>query len=290
MDHQVQITQTRPAADPRVSRIDFDCPELAAAAQPGQFLQVGLPDAAGCFLRRPLCVFDTDAQTGQVGLLVQEVGKGTAWLTGAPIGARLQVMGPLGHGWRLPETTAGERAQDPLDAGGAPQQRALLIGGGVGAAALLMLAKTLLAAGAAVDVVLGAATVGLLAAGPDFEAALAVADECSGQGVAVSASRPARLYYCTDDGSFGHHGFVTDVVAELLAEGGYDQMYCCGPTPMMKAVAAQAKEAKVACQVSLEERMACGIGACCGCPVDTVDGKKGVCKVGPVFDAEVLLW
>ena len=90
---------------------------------------------------------------------------------------------------------------------------------------------------------------------------------------------------CTDDGSLGTHGFCTDPAAELLGEGGYDYVASCGPAVMMKKVAAAAAEAGAYCEVSLERMMSCGFGACNTCNVETVDGMKGACMCGPVFDA-----
>lgn len=104
--------------------------------------------------------------------------------------------------------------------------------------------------------------------------------------VSMSSARWApRSTVCTDDGSLGSHGFCTDPAAELLGEGGYDYVASCGPAVMMKKVAAAAAEAGAYCEVSLERMMSCGFGACNTCNVETVDGMKGACMCGPVFDA-----
>ena len=156
-------------------------------------------------------------------------------------------------------------------------RRALLVGGGVGAAPLFMLCQELVGSGVHVDVVLGAQTADALVCLKRYEQLL---------------SRDVRV--ATDDGTLGREGFCTSLVEEALAAGvdgkPYQYVACCGPEPLMKIVAGQAAGADVPCQISLEKRMACGVGACLSCVVDTVDGKKRSCVDGPVFDAEKVVW
>ena len=172
-----------------------------------------------------------------------------------------ELIGPVGCRWQAPVGT----------------QRALLVGGGVGAAPLFMLCQELVGSGVHVDVVLGAQTADALVCLKRYEQLL---------------SRDVRV--ATDDGTLGREGFCTSLVEEALAAGvdgkPYQYVACCGPEPLMKIVAGQAAGAGVPCQISLEKRMACGVGACLSCVVDTVDGKKRSCVDGPVFDAEKVVW
>ena len=161
------------------------------------------------------------------------------------------VVGPGGRGWMVPEGT----------------RKALLVAGGIGVPPVLCLAGMLAEQGVDVDVCLGFGT-----------ASKAV-------GVDEFRSLCDTVNVCTDDGSLGTHGFCTDPAAELLGEGGYDYVASCGPAVMMKKVAAAAAEAGAYCEVSLERMMSCGFGACNTCNVETVDGMKGACMCGPVFDA-----
>ena len=148
----------------------------------------------------------------------------------------------------------------------------------MGAAPLFMLCEQLVGAGVRTDVVLGAQTEAALTCRARYEALLDAPPRCA-----------------TDDGSFGREGFCTSLVDEALAEAAEaGEPYCylavCGPEPLMKIVAGMAAEAGVPCEVSLEKRMACGVGACLSCVVDTVDGKKRACVDGPVFDARKVVW
>ena len=148
----------------------------------------------------------------------------------------------------------------------------------MGAAPLFMLCESLISAGVRTDVVLGAQTEAALTCRGRYEALLDEPPRCA-----------------TDDGSFGREGFCTSLVAEALAEAAeagepYDYLAVCGPEPLMKIVAGMAAEAGVPCEVSMEKRMACGVGACLSCVVDTVDGKQRACVDGPVFDARKVVW
>ena len=166
-------------------------------------------------------------------------------------GSTSNLLGPGGRGWMVPEGT----------------RKALLVAGGIGVPPVLCLAGMLAEQSVDVDVCLGFGT-----------ASKAVGiDEFRALGATVNV--------CTDDGTLGTHGFCTDPAAELLGEGGYDYVASCGPAVMMKKVAAAAAESGAYCEVSLERMMSCGFGACNTCNVETVDGMKGACMCGPVFDA-----
>ena len=189
-------------------------------------------------------------------VLYQVVGAGTEVLGTAEPGAQTSLIGPIGNTWSLHEGA-----------------RVLLVGGGVGAAPLFMLAQQLSDSGAEFRVVLGAQTKEMLVAYDDY---------CALDGASVVAA--------TDDGSFGHAGFCTQPAQEAIQSGQFDYVATCGPDPLIRIVAGMAAEAGLPCQVSLERRMACGVGACLSCVVDTKAGKKRCCVDGPIFDAEEVVW
>ena len=214
---------------------------------PGQFVEVLVDDEPRVMLRRPISVHDVDAEAGTMSLLIQIVGNGTRRLAHLKVGDSLNVVYPLGHGFTT-DLPSGSRV--------------LLVGGGAGTAPLLHLSKVLKTKGVHCTILLGGRTASLIPVQDDF--------------------RPyGDLQLATDDGSLGHHGIVTTHPA--FAER-YDMIFTCGPTPMMKAVARSAAERALRCEVSLENMMACGVGACLCCVTDTDEGHRCVCKDGPVFD------
>lgn len=241
----------------RLWLLDVEAPETCARLLPGQFVHLQVPGMEGHILRRPFSVYYRDADARVMTILYQVVGFGSRQLTTIRPGTEVSLMGPIGTGWAVP----------------ADAHRALLVAGGVGAAPLYMHAEELVAAGIAVDVVLGAQTADALVCEPRYTALLG-----------------GEPYLATDDGSRGHAGFVTDVVSELIAQNSYDYAACCGPEPMMRIVSAMTVGAGIPSYVSLEKRMACGIGACLGCIVETVDGRRRSCVDGPIFDAGKVVW
>jgi len=212
----------------------------------GQFVDIALPDY---YLRRPISVSDT--RSDAVILFYKVVGEGTRLMAGLTPGTQLELLLPLGNGFRP------EKCRDA----------ALLIGGGLGAAPLYLLAKELLALGKKVTVVLGF----------NQSDEICLAEEFRALGVPV--------HIATMDGSAGTKGFVTDAIA--AAQPIFDRFYSCGPLPMMKAVC---NTLDAPGEVSLEERMGCGAGFCYGCTVQTASGPRRVCADGPVFDKEEVLW
>ena len=218
---------------------------------PGQFVEVLVEDEPRVMLRRPISVHDVNPEAGTLSLLIQIVGNGTRRLSLLQVGDHLNLVYPLGHGFTT-DLTAGSRA--------------LLVGGGAGIAPLLHLAKELKAKDVQCTILLGGRTASLIP----------VCDEFLPYGT---------LCLTTDDGSLGHKGLVVSHPA--FAES-YDMVYTCGPTPMMKAVARSAAERGLRCEVSLENMMACGVGACLCCVTDTDDGHRCVCKDGPVFDISTM--
>ena len=214
---------------------------------PGQFVEVQVEGCREVMLRRPISVHDVDQEAGTMSLLVQIVGNGTRRLAELKEGDTLNMVYPLGHGFST-DISVGSRV--------------LLVGGGAGIAPLLHLAKVLAAKGIRPTILLGGRTAGLIPVRDDFKPY-------------------GELCIATDDGSLGHKGLVVEHPA--FAEP-YDMIYTCGPTPMMKAVARSAAERGIRCEVSLENMMACGVGACLCCVTDTDEGHRCVCKDGPVFD------
>ena len=236
-------------------RLTLEAPEIAGAVQPGQFVMVACGANRDPLLRRPFSVHWADAD-GTIQLLVRVLGRGTAALAQIRAGEALSLVGPLGRGFSL-ET-----------------RQPCLVGGGIGAAPLLLLARRLVEKGLKPLMLLGAATAA--------EATLLQQDF---QALGCS------LALATDDGSLGHRGFVTELLSAQAAQA--DKLYACGPQPMMAAVARFGAERGIACEVSLETAMACGLGACLGCAVPDParpGAYRHVCKDGPVFSADEVLW
>lgn len=222
--------------------------------QPGQFAQVAIPHSANTFLRRPISINWTDTGRNELWLLVRRAGTGTATLCGLRDGEELNLILPLGNGYTVQ---------------GLQGLNVLLIGGGVGVAPLLLLGRALKDQGANVRFLIGARSQSDLLELDMFRAI-------------------APTHVSTEDGSMGEPGFVTQ--HSILREP-VDNIACCGPLPMMKAVAQIARTRGVACEVSLENMMACGMGACLCCVEDTADrGNVCVCTEGPVFNIKRLKW
>ena len=245
---------------PRLHIMTLEAPKIATAILPGQFVHMRLPDFGEHILRRPFSVYARDVDAGTLDILYQEVGSVTKLMPSYK-GDFVEVMGPIGNTWSTDCT------------------HALLVCGGVGAAPLFMLAETLKELEVRFDVVMGAQTKDALVTRLRYQALMGVEPSCS-----------------TDDGTYGRAGFCTSLVEERLSKGcrsdgaPYDYLAVCGPEPLMRIVANMGKEAGVRTQVSMEKRMACGIGACLSCVVDTVGGKRRSCVDGPVFNAEEVMW
>lgn len=218
--------------------------------EPGQFVQLRI-HAPGVLLRRPISIYDGDEQ--HMDLLIQSVGRATHYLRDASPGEEVDLLGPLGNHFAPP---GGEEI--------------LLVGGGVGIAPMLAQGRSLRAAGFSPTFLFGARSGVLFPDLSPFE-------------------ELGEVLITTEDGSLGETGFVTDHT--IIRSGRhFSDLYCCGPTPMMKAIARLAKERDISCQVSLENMMACGMGICLCCIEPTVRGNVCVCTEGPVFDIHDLLW
>jgi dihydroorotate dehydrogenase electron transfer subunit len=230
-------------------------PAVLARLQPGQFFNI-VARFSGSFdplLRRPYSVYRARRDTSTLTFLVRPFGRGSAWLAERLPGERVGMLGPLGNSFTIPDRA----------------QRLLMIGGGVGVAPLVMLSDEATSEKLDVVFVMGAANEwGLLAA----------------------SELPDRVEYvvATDDGSRGHRGLATEVVGDFVQWA--DQIYACGPEPMYRTLRAVVDPLRInrrpSIQVSVERGMACGLGACLGCVVETTQGMIASCVKGPVFDLD----
>ena len=221
---------------------------------PGQFAQLRIDESKETFLRRPISLHHVDYERNEVSFLIQKVGKGTASLWQKRSGSTLNAILPLGKGFTMPSS---------------PEQKFLLVGGGVGIAPLLFMGEAMRKMGVQTTFLLGARS----------KTDLLRLDAYRAQGT---------VYVTTEDESEGEKGFVTQ--HSILQREEFDSIAVCGPKPMMMAMASYAKQAGITCEVSLENMMACGLGACLCCVEDTKEGNVCVCKEGPVFDVEKLKW
>jgi len=260
----------------------YHAPSLANGAQPGQFVHVRTPDYSGLVLRRPFSINTYDRAAGLVTIHFRVTGVGTAWLARMRPKDRAEMLGPLGRPFELDPRT----------------RHVLLVAGGLGMAGVRSLADDALARNRQVVMLFGAA---------------------SAAEVYPSSLLPDEIEYvvATDDGSFGHHGRVTELIPRF--EAWADQAFACGPQPMLAALANSAasrqrrmgvaalgprrgrgnksaplgsKQArrKAWLQVSIEQNMGCAVGACLGCVVMGVDGPQRVCREGPVFASDEIVW
>jgi dihydroorotate dehydrogenase electron transfer subunit len=260
----------------------YSAPWLAAGTQAGQFVHVRTPDYSGLVLRRPFSINTIDRATGQITIHFRITGVGTSWLARMLPGQQGEMLGPLGRGCEL----------DPRS------RNLLLVAGGLGMAGVRSLVDEALASNRSVTMLFGAA---------------------SAKEVYPSSLLPDEVEYvvATDDGSFGHHGRVTELVERF--EGWADQCFACGPQPMLAAMAhlAAGRQARMGVarlgprrgkgtkqaprgsklarrhawlQVSMEQNMGCAVGACLGCVMMGVDGPQRVCREGPVFASDEIVW
>jgi dihydroorotate dehydrogenase electron transfer subunit len=230
----------------------LQCPELSGLFKPGQYIMVRCAD--DMVLRRPLSIHRVDGD--KLALLFMVVGEGTKWLSHRQAGEKLDVLGPLGDDFPV-----------------SPKSKSLLlVAGGIGIAPLFFLAEEAVKSGKNVTVLFGAAT--------------------------KEKSNPVRFLthgikavQATEDGSAGYKGLVTELIAEHAVTA--DQIFACGPMPMLKYMAENQKKLGIKdkpVHISLEMRMACGVGVCYGCTIRTKHGLKQVCKDGPVFALDDIIW
>ncbi len=253
---------------PGCYRLDLAAPAIAGTAAPGQFLHVRCGDTLDPLLRRPFSIHAVDRERGTVALLYRVVGRGTALLAQKQKDDPVSLLGPLGSGFTMPGS--GEKI--------------LVLAGGIGVAPLYFLLQELSRLNHRAAVFLGAPT------GKQLLCARAI--KALGHGVVTA----------TDDGSEGFAGTVTALWEHLLHSRGDaeratipDRVYGCGPRGMLKNLCALLKERGIPGEVSLEERMGCGVGACLSCACRTLDGEGGIryrraCVEGPVFPAGEVVW
>ncbi|MGN0620832.1 MAG: dihydroorotate dehydrogenase electron transfer subunit [Porcipelethomonas sp.] len=230
------------------------CPEIAEIAQPGQFVHILPP---GHTLRRPISICGIDRKNGTIRVVFIVKGEGTKEISKLNEGGLIDMLAPLGHGFTVDQK----------------YRKIALVGGGIGNPPMVPLAEIY---GEKAVVISGFRSAEAVILQEDFR------------------KTGAETILCTDDGTMGRKGFVTDILKEQLSEGGIDAVYACGPTPMLKAVAAVAEDYSAYCEISLEERMGCGIGACLVCACKTKkNGEEHfahVCKNGPVFNSKEVIW
>ena len=223
--------------------------------RPGQFVEVRVDGSPQTFLRRPISINFVDRATNELWLLIQQVGEGTKRLAASRVGETVNLLLPLGNSFTIPYESSGSRL--------------LLIGGGVGTAPLLYLGDELRKSGFEPVFLLGAKRKEDLVQLSEFQ-------------------KRGICHVTTEDGSLGEKGYVTD--HSVLQHGAFDRIFTCGPKPMMVAVARYAASRSIPCEASLENIMACGIGACLCCVEQTKEGHKCVCTEGPVFNTNELTW
>lgn len=223
--------------------------------QPGQFVEIKVDHTPEVLLRRPISINYVDRENNELWLLIHAVGKGTQAICSLKSGEKLNLVFPLGNGFSLPTTTS---------------ERLLLVGGGVGTAPMLYLGAYLKERGFVPEFLLGGRSRSDIMQIEEFE-------------------QLGPVYITTEDASAGEQGFVTQH-SILQNETTFQRIYTCGPKPMMQAIASYAKRNNIECEVSLENMMACGVGACLCCVENTVKGNVCVCKEGPVFNINQLSW
>jgi len=235
--------------------------QLATESKPGQFLMVRVENTIDPLLRRPFSICATN-DNGIIKILYRIVGKGTRILSNKKAGEPLSILGPLGSGFKFPDTG----------------QKVILVAGGIGIAPMFFFGQNMEANN--FKFIAGFKTLKEIIKGED-----------------IDNTRSFEVSIATDDGSFGYNGRVTDLLEETLMryQNPPYSIYACGPLPMLKQTVLTAQKHGVPCQVSMETFMACGLGVCQGCAVKINSLEPGstyqrACKEGPVFDAKVIDW
>ena len=241
-----------------IFKFSVQADEIVNTAKPGNFIEIRVNDDIEPFLRRPISIYNMDKEKGVLEFIFQVKGKGTVILSKKNEGELIDIIGPLGFG------TFKYSNYENL----------AIIGGGIGVFPLYELAKCAHMENKSVNTYLGFRNKDLVLLENEFKK--------------VSNN----ITITTDDGSYSQKGFAIDFLKKDIVEGKIDSIYACGPLPMLRAVRELAIEKSIPCQISLEERMACGLGVCLGCAVKTANSTKEapeywhVCKAGPVFQAK----
>jgi len=232
---------------------DLLCPEPIPFMNPGQFAEVLIPSTADVYLRRPFSIHDVDVHNNIISLFIKIVGKGTQALSKTNVGDTLNLVYPLGKGFQFPANGS-----------------VLLVGGGCGVAPLLFLAHRLADNACHPDILIGARTTDEIHETEKYESY-------------------GNLYLTTEDGSLGEKGLVTHHSIFRQENFPYATVYACGPEGMLRSVNKALTGKVTEVYVSLENTMACGIGACLCCVVQTNNGHRCVCVDGPVFNTKDLV-
>ena len=257
---------------PNYFRMSLEAPQVAGEAEAGQFIHIRVNDEYIPLLRRPLSIHRISEKLQNIEILYEMVGKGTKILAGKRSGEELDILGPLGNGFKFGLSEAS-----------------ILVAGGMGVAPLLALAEEIVQKrGKKVYALIGAKTRQL------------VLDEKNLIDLGV------EVKVATEDGSYGRKGLATDLLKDLLSTFSFGvpaarrvastTVYACGPEKMLRDIAAITVGRGIPCQVSLENRMGCGVGVCRGCVVKVkslkskIESYKRVCKDGPVFEATEIVW
>lgn len=243
---------------PDIFKFSVKAPNIVKNSKPGNFIEIRVTDQTEPFLRRPISIYNLDRENGILEFIFQVKGKGTKILAQREIGSQIDIVGPIGYGTFQYEN----------------YENLAIIGGGIGVFPLYELAKCAKQANKNVTTYLGFRSKDFVVLENEFK-------EVSN-----------KFVLTTDDGSYAEKGFAINYLKKDIEEGKIDSIYACGPLPMLKAVQKLVLEKDIPCQISLEEKMACGLGVCLGCAVKTAKSPKEapeywhVCKAGPVFNAK----
>ena len=254
-----KITKKEKLLD-KLYKFSIEAEEIVNIANPGQFIEIRINENLDPFLRRPISIYNLDKENGILEFIFQVKGKGTELLAKKNEGEQIDIIGPLGNGMFKFEQ----------------YKNLAIIGGGIGIFPLYELAKEAKTNEKKVYTYLGFRSKDLVTLESEFE------------------NVSNNIIITTDDGSYKNHGFAINYLEQDLEKNNIDCIYACGPLPMLKAIKKMAEDRNIPCQISLEEKMGCGLGVCLGCAVKTSTSTIEkpdyihVCKAGPVFDSKLV--
>jgi len=258
INYKAEIIENKKIAD-ETYMITLNAPDIAENAIPGQFVHIKIPRDSSLLLRRPISINSADKLEGKITLVYQKVGRGTRVLSSLkPNEIELDLIGPLGNGYKVPKNV----------------KKLCLVGGGCGVAPLKFAAQKW--------------------TGLDITAYLGFRNKSAAYQIEDFKNLCNQVFVSTDDGSLGEKGFAVDILHKRIEEQGPDLILGCGPIPMLKALKHISEKYNILCQISLEERMGCGLGGClvCSCAIRKNDSwnYKMVCTDGPVFNSEEVIF
>lgn len=238
-----------------IFKFSLEAKEIVDIAKPGQFVEIRVTDGLDPFLRRPISIYNMNKENGILEIIFRVQGKGTEILSRRKEGETVDIIGPLGYGTFKFEG----------------YKNIAILGGGIGVFPLYELAKQAKEV-AKVNTYLGFRNKEAVVIEEEFEK---ISD---------------KLVVTTDDGSYRIHGFAINELKKDIENEKTDCIFACGPLPLLKAVQKLAEETNIPCQISLEEKMGCGLGVCLGCAVEVENGGyEHVCKQGPVFESNKVI-